>query len=126
MLPVNQIFTVKVCIGDWSQNFDQPKESKNSYNRWHHRLAETRLETVYSSVEMIGRVYVYLMKDNVPIGYWWANATEFVDPNPQYRWCIMKADKAIGDLKHDHEAGMIQLKLSINDIAKNGEITFNT
>ena len=67
-----------------------------------------------------------MMKDSVPIGYWWANATEFIDPSPQYRWCIMKADKAIGTLKHDHEAGMIQLKLSINDVAKNREINFNT
>ena len=66
---------------------------------------------------MIGRVYIYLMRDSVPIGYWWANATEFIDPSPQYRLCIMKTDKAISTLKHDNGAGMIQLKLSINDVA---------
>jgi hypothetical protein len=75
---------------------------------------------------MIGRVYIYLIRDSVPIGYWWANATEFIVPSPKYRLCIMKTDKAIGSLKHDHEAGMNQLKLSINDVAKNGEINFST
>lgn len=64
------------------------------------------------------------MKDDKPICFWWAPATEFIDPNPSFRWCVMKADKAIGEIENDYEAGMIQLKLAINDVAMNGRINF--
>jgi len=75
---------------------------------------------------MIGRVYTYLVRNSVPISYWWANATEFIDPSPQHRLCIIKTDKEIGTFKHDHEASLIQLKLSIKNVAKNGDINFST
>lgn len=73
---------------------------------------------------MLGNIYVYLMDGDTPICYWSAPASEFTDPNPSYRWCIMAADRAIGALTDDSKAGMIQLKLSINDIKKNGQVDF--
>lgn len=67
---------------------------------------------------------VYLMKGDVPICYWKGTPEEFMDPNPKYRWLTMKNDKAIGKVDEDHEAGLIQLKLSINDKAANGSAEY--
>lgn len=65
------------------------------------------------------------MDAGLPICHWNAPCTQFEDPNPTSRWCILLADKAIGKLTEDFSAGALQLKLSINDVAKNGEIDFN-
>lgn len=69
---------------------------------------------------MLGDVFVYLMDGDKPVSYWTAPASEFMDPNPDYRWCVMIADRALGYLTEDSKAGMVQLKLSINDMQKNG------
>ena len=63
-------------------------------------------------------------EDDNPISFWKGPASDFVDPNPSYRWLIMKADKAEGYIENDYEAGMIQIKLSINDVFKNGRLDF--
>jgi hypothetical protein len=60
------------------------------------------------------------MDGDNPISYWTGPASDFIDPNPKYRWLIMKADKAEGYITNDYDAGMIQIKLSINDVFKNG------
>ena len=61
----------------------------------------------------MGLVFVYLMDDDDAICYWRGNAVDFTDPDPQHRWISLKNDKAIGKVDELHEAGMIQLKLSI-------------
>ena len=50
--------------------------------------------------------------------------SDFTDPNPKYQWLILKNDKAVGKVSEDHEAGMLQFKLSINDVAENGSVDF--
>ena len=67
---------------------------------------------------------VYLMKGDIQICYWKGTPEEFTDPNPKYRWLTMKNDKAIGKVDEDHEAGLIQLKLSINDKTANGSVEY--
>ena len=71
------------------------------------------------------RLYVYLMKKDVPICYWKGSAQEFSNPNPKYRWLVMKNDQAIGKVTNDYEAGLIQMKISINDKKKNGPINYS-
>ena len=66
------------------------------------------------------------MDGNVPICYWKGSTSDFVEPNPTYRWLTMKADKALGKVEKDYEAGMIQFKMSIHDSTKNGAFSFVT
>lgn len=76
-------------------------------------------ECPYENLEMIDEVFIYLLQEetDLPICYWSAQCTEFLDPNPdKSRWCILKADQTIGVIKNDYEAGAIQLKLVINDL----------
>ena len=73
---------------------------------------------------MMDQIFIYLMDDDLPICFWRGNASDFTDPNPKYRWCILSADGSIGKINEDPEAGMIQIKISINDVAKNGIVDF--
>ena len=51
--------------------------------------------------------------------------SDFMDPNPQYKWLTMKNDKAYGYVTKEHEAGLIQLKLSFNSRSVNGAVDFS-
>jgi hypothetical protein len=68
------------------------------------------------------KVFVYLMDGDSPIAYWKGNVKDFDKPDPGFQWIVMKADKTIGTIKKDYKAGMIQFKMSINNVAKNGPI----
>lgn len=82
------------------------------------------MKTAYPTIEQMDNIFVYLMDGKVPICFWKGKVTEFTNPDPSYRWIILKNDKAIGKVAEDHEAGMIQLKLSINDKNHNPSIDF--
>jgi hypothetical protein len=69
-------------------------------------------------------IFVYLMDGNYPICYWKGKVSDFKDPDPKYRWLILKNDKAVGKVNQDHEAGMIQMKFSINAKHLNGAVEF--
>jgi hypothetical protein len=79
---------------------------------------------VFNSVEEMDNIYVYLMEGTYPVCYWKGKVTEFTDPNPSYRWLVLKNDPAIGTVVNAHEAGMLQIKLSVNDVKQNGSIDF--
>jgi hypothetical protein len=72
----------------------------------------------------MGRVYVYLMDDSKPICFWKGKAVNFVNPNPVMQWIPLKADLSVGSVKEDWMAGMISLKLSINNATTNGHIDY--
>lgn len=56
------------------------------------------------------------MDGSKPICFWKGKVTEFANPDPEgYRWLVMKNDKAIGKVDNDYEAGLIQVKISINE-----------
>ena len=124
-LPSNSTkYKVMIKIGDFELVTEAPKEYKHGYNRWSERFAKTLFKTTYPNVEMMEQIFVYLLDGDKKICYWKGKVTEFLDPNPQYRWLILKNDKSLGKVKEDHEAGMIQMKFSINDKAKNGPVEF--
>jgi len=52
--------------------------------------------TEYQSIEEIGKIYVYLLQNDIPICYWAGKLSDFTDPNPKFRWLNMKVDKSIG------------------------------
>ena len=124
-LPSNSTkYKIKIKIGDFELTTDNPKESKHGYNRWSERFEKTIMKTTYPNVEQMENIYVYLMDGSYPICYWKGKVTEFLDPNPSYRWLILKNDRAIGKVENDHEAGMIQMKFAINAKNINGEVDF--
>lgn len=67
------------------------------------------------SVAELGAVFVYLEDANqVPICFWRGEAADFLDKNAAYKWYALTANKALGRVANDHDAGMIQFKLSLN------------
>jgi hypothetical protein len=69
----------------------------------------------YVNVEDIGKVFIYLMKGSDAICYYAANITDFVEPNPEFKWLELLPDLAIGKVKESHKAGIISIKMSIQD-----------
>ena len=65
------------------------------------------------------------MCDEYPVCWWKGRVSDFMDPNPQYKWLTMKNDKAYGYVTKEHEAGLIQLKLSFNSRSVNGAVDFS-
>jgi hypothetical protein len=55
------------------------------------------------------------MDGDKPICYWRGKVSEFIDPNPIYKWIPLKCDLAIGSVKDPWRAGMLSVKLSINN-----------
>lgn len=74
----------------------------------------------------MGNMFVYLMDGSTPICFWKGKVTDFLNPDPKYRWLILKNDRAIGSVSEDHEAGMIQMKFSINAKGMNGPVDYKT
>lgn len=64
------------------------------------------------------------MDGSEPICYWKGNASDFLDPNPQYRWFPLTADLAKGKVKNSYEAGLVSLKITLNHKSKNGPIDY--
>jgi len=61
------------------------------------------------------------MKGDKAICYWRGQCSDFKNYNPSLKWFPLINDLAVGDVKHGHEAGMIQMKLSINHPNENPE-----
>ena len=71
--------------------------------------------TAYRSLKDMDKVFVYLMDDDKAVCYWKGDVAEFSDPNAKFKWLNMIADKSVGAVEKEYEAGMIQFKMSIND-----------
>lgn len=124
-LPSNsKQYKVKIKIGDFELETDKPKEAKHGYNRWSERFQKTIFKAKYPDVESMDNMFVYLMDGSTPICFWKGKVKDFVDPNPKYQWLILKNDRAIGKVDEDHEAGMIQIKFSINAKHENGPVDY--
>ena len=53
------------------------------------------------------------MDGDKPVCYWRGLAKDFTEKNPAFQWIILKADRAIGKVKNDYDAGMISMRMSI-------------
>ena len=65
------------------------------------------------------------MDGDKPICYWRGKTSDFTDRNPAFKWYPLTNDRAIGEVKEAHEAGMIQIKLSINDLQRNPPVVWS-
>ena len=99
-------------------------EQKGNYNRWSERLPTTTFKCPYKSLDELGRVYIYLLEGDEPICFWKGLAKDFMDPSPKFKWFPLTCDLSKGKVSNSWEAGLIQVKLSINDITKNGNVDF--
>ena len=107
-LPSNSSsYKVMIKIGDFEMLTESPKESKSGYNRWSERFQKRVMKTPYPTVDQMDNMFVYLMDGKVPICFWKGKVTEFLNPDPSYRWLILKNYRAICSVAEDHEAGMI-------------------
>ena len=107
-LPTNNTkYLIKIKIGEFEIITEAPKESKPGYNRWSYRCPQQVMKSVYQSIEEMEKVFLYIMDGTVPICYWKGNITDFLNPNPTFKWITMKNDMAVGKVANDYEAGMI-------------------
>lgn len=86
-----------------------PKQSdKVGYNRWSWRLHKEKFKSKFHSLENMERVYVYLLDaKGEHVCFWKGKTSDFAKKNPEYQWISLKADRSIGKVKEDYEAGQI-------------------
>jgi len=58
-------------------------------------------------LEEVGYVFIYLMRNKVPVCFCRYKAQDFADPNPEMKWLMMKNDLSIGAVTNSYRAGMI-------------------
>ena len=122
----NTYYKVMIKIGDLEMTTAWPKEYKQGYNRFSERFQSTIFKSSIPTVEQMDTIFVYLLDGSVPICYWRGKVSDFTNPDPKFQWIILKNDKSIGKVAEDHEAGMLQFKLSINNKQLNGPVDFKT
>jgi hypothetical protein len=113
-------YRIRLKIGDaldWTSN--APVEEKGSYCRWSHRDSKD-VDCIYREFGTMDKVFLYLMDGEKAISFWKGSVSDFKDPNPKFKWFYMTVDKCVDAIEHDHEAGMIQFKMSVNHETFNG------
>lgn len=124
-LPGKEKYRVRLQMGKFVIDSNAPVTYSNGFCCWNQRVENKGYETPCQSLEEIDRVYVYLMQDSTPVCFWRGKATEFVNRNPEFRWLPLTNDLAVGKIKDAHEAGMVQIKLTINPLKTNPELNFS-
>jgi hypothetical protein len=66
------------------------------------------------------------MKGDVPVCFWKGKVTEFSNPDPEYRWVVLKNDLSVGAVTDSYKAGLVQIRLSINSRSENGPISYQS
>ena len=125
LLPTSTRYRVEVQIGDVILLTDNPIYMADRYNLWNHRFTEAEYNVPYRSIEEFPDVFIYLVKDKTRISYWRGSALEFTEVNAPLRWLTLQVDQSMGELDDQNNAGLISLRLCINDIAKNSDIDFD-
>jgi hypothetical protein len=75
---------------------DAPVEVKENYCRWSKRFDQATFSAVYTSIEDLERVYIYLMDGDNAVCFWKGLIKDFQDPNPQFVWLPFKCDLSVG------------------------------
>ena len=66
------------------------------------------------------------MDGSTPICYYRANVLEFTDPCMRMKWVPFIIDKAFNEVKEPHMAGMLQFRLYMHHVTKDGEFPHKT
>ena len=102
-----------IKIAEYQVKTQKPLVKEGTYNRWTCRFNSSPLLAPYNSVAKIGRIFVYLMKDEKPISYWKGDAADFEKENATIQWVEMINDLSVGAISDPYKAGLIGFKLSI-------------
>lgn len=72
---------------------------------------------------MMGNIFIQLLDEqDRPIAHYNFPAKHFTNSDPGPHWCILSAEKSVGEIMNDYDAGAVSIKLFINDVKKNGEV----
>jgi hypothetical protein len=121
---VDTKYEVVIRIADKEITTGEAVFNKGSYNRFNFRTNpdDAEFEGPYCNIEDIGSVFIYLRKKfklggKKNICYYRGHITEFMDLNPEkITWVQLKPDKAINECQNAHEAGLVGLRISVNDV----------
>lgn len=107
------------------------KDKSGGYIRWMEPIAENvDVKLPYHKIDTIDSVYIYLMK-KVPLSGWKrvcfyrGHVKDFEKPEAEIKWLNMVPDLAIGDVKQAYKAGIIGIRLSINDVKNKGPLDWS-
>ena len=106
-LPDSKKYKIKIAINDFSLTTEAPLECKENYCRWSKRFDATTFSAVYTSVEDLEKIFIYLMDGDSPVCYWKGMVKDFQDPNPQFVWLPFTGDLSIGTVSDQSTAGML-------------------
>ncbi len=102
-----------IKVADYYVKTERIIINEGTYRRWTNRFNTSQLIAPYTSVEKIGRIFVYLMRDDHPIAYFKGNASDFSEPNAKIKWVEMVPDPSVDKISEPHMAGVVAFKLSI-------------
>jgi len=83
-LPDTKKYKIKVTINDFTLITDAPLETKNNYCRWNKRFDLQTLSSVYTTIEDLEMVYIYLMDSDKAICFWKGHLKDFTNPDPGF------------------------------------------
>lgn len=65
------------------------------------------------------------MSGDKPVCFFKTDISEFMDPDPKWKWFELIPDLALGKVTSPQKAGLISIKLSIHDKIAQGPIQFD-
>jgi hypothetical protein len=65
------------------------------------------------------------MDGKEPVCYYRGKVSDFLDPEPEFKWFEFTNDMAVGEVEDSHKAGMVKLKISLHDVTMKGAIDFS-
>lgn len=64
------------------------------------------------------------MDGDKPVCFAKDHVSNFLNPDAPLKWYELLPDLSLGKVKEAHKAGIVSLKMSINDKTKNGTLDF--
>jgi hypothetical protein len=119
-------YRVMLKIGEFELLSEKPIYKTWEYWFWNFKKLDDVFEAPYPDVESMERIYIYLMDGDLPVSYWKGMAKDFTDPNAQFKWVSLIADKSIKKITKPHKAGIISFRLTINDVYKNNTVDISS
>lgn len=116
-LPEHKKYTVKLLLGGVTIQTKDPKVREASYCRYNERIVED-VSLPYSDRHDFGSVIISLMDGDDPVCYYRQDVENFLNPDAEYRWVLLKPDPAVGEVTDPNKAGILSFKLSIFDMSE--------
>ena len=101
--------------------FDQRNPS--NYKRYD-RCEQKEIDAPYVDAADFGFLIIQLFDGSKPICYYMDHISNYLNPDPQFKWVSFLPDQCVGKVRNSHKSGMFSFKFSIHDITKNGAIDF--